>query len=360
VVELGKGFPFWLHGGAHINLRATAVNPGPIARLGPGTELIVTPRLRVPSGHDEMESRGVEARRSSRATGDARWVRVMDASQRLLQTLSWKEGQARMTWCTLFVMLPSSAFGGPAGLLPGQEVLLLSAKTDEASSPTLFALPSEDVPRGHAALSPPLQQCLATPPGTRLRLQPLQLHPPSTAVQNITLTPLKSTDEAGVDGDVEPQRTATTDGVAALLLQEGAEGVEKGAAVLLDFLLAWMKVQLSWAGSREGQQAMTIPHGAVVSVALPPRVVGGQRGGVATDQTSRYGVQHIFRIDVATCETSQPTSSSSQPTFPVAPGVTAAHWASQSHLFSLSLCLTPILLVEHLIINLTGFDALFG
>lgn len=276
LVERGRSFPLWLHGGAPLRLAATGVEPGPVARLGQGTELVVAPRLRLPPPGAASAPTGP----ARRASGKAAWVRVAEAGAGMCSHLAGELS----TWCTLFVLLHPDAFAPPPGwLTPGQEVLLLPPNPPAAAAeggdegeggggsvtPTLFAIPSEAVPHGHVGLSPPLRRLLGARPGSRLQVQPLATGPPPATHADVTLMPL--TEHSAIEQLLE----------------------HSGAPPLPGLLAAWLRRQLGWAngaaaGARPAAEgAPTLPHGAVLQLAAAGR--SGQGAGL----------QALFRVEVA-------------------------------------------------------------
>lgn len=161
-MEKGAIFPFWLHGGSKIQLRTVDVLPHPLARIGPGTELIVSPHLRLPlPSHDSASNQfgdGVEQQ----------WMRVQE----------WPPangGETRIdSPITAFAFLPRSIFDddtdGKAALAIGQRIRICTARSK--IDPVMFGLPSSAVAPGHVGLSPHLQKLLAVESGSRVMVQP--------------------------------------------------------------------------------------------------------------------------------------------------------------------------------------------
>eukprot|EP00951_Prasinocladus_malaysianus_P043567 scaffold546167_cov22-Prasinocladus_malaysianus.AAC.1 len=79
--------------GAPIRLRATRVTPGPLARLGPGSELIVAPQLRVRPDNPASDEKPA----GQQPQGPPLWVRAQASSGGDVGSIQWtaKDGKLR-------------------------------------------------------------------------------------------------------------------------------------------------------------------------------------------------------------------------------------------------------------------------
>ena len=262
LVEEGVCFPFWVHKGTCVHLRASSVTPGPLAKLCIGSELVVSPQLRQP-----MLPLGPATQPRPLRTSTC-WLRVQEPPVSLEhQAVSWpvledpdacRRGETTVTACAL---LSEHIFEIGYAQCGQQLTVGNSHVPADGGCATLLAFPNPAVARCHIALTSPLRQLLGVHIGQRVRVH---LH--------VDDAPETGPTDVGVEVHLCP-----------LDLSSSEPEVSSGDSIQLEhcrqinsvipFLRSWWPTQLALGSAHPPGHKLhdLIPAGVVVAV----RIDGG-------------------------------------------------------------------------------------